>query len=585
MQIDMTMKMVGSQTQQPRSMGAFPEQFLDWIRYVLPQGRTLPEDVWQQRHRAILVLLWLHAIGIVGFGVLAGYGWAHGLVEGGVVAGTALLANWPNAGQRLRAAAASVGLVTASAVLVHLSGGFIEMHFHFFVMVIIISLYQDWVPFLLAISFVVLHHGVIGVLDPTAVYNHPSAWADPWKWAAIHAVFLLGASLASVVNWRLSEDTQRQQSEVTLQHSNQELSTWINELERRTEEIRLVNSMGELLQSCLNVEEAYRVIGHSALKLFPVGSGALYMLGASRNLLETVVQWGESSAIAPLFAPHECLALRLGRVHVIQDTQAGLLCQHVTTSGKPPPSYLCIPMMAQGEAWGVLHLRAAVLGPSWSEGSHDPKTHSNQQLAVTVAEQSALALANLKLRESLRQQSIRDPLTGLFNRRYLEETLERELARAERKATALAVIMMDIDHFKLFNDSFGHAAGDAVLRDLGKLLQQHVRGEDIACRYGGEEFALVLPEASLAVARQRAETLRERVQYLHVQHRAQALGAISLSLGVAVFPEHGATHETILHAADEALYRAKRGGHNQVCESSSVEAADHSDLARETPPL
>jgi signal transduction histidine kinase len=151
------------------------------------------------------VLLWIHAAAIFGYSLLGGFGWQHGLQEGGAVGLAAVLATIGPGGRRLRSAMASIGLLTSSAVLVHLSGGYIEMHFHFFVMVVVISLYQDWVPFLLAIGYVVLHHGVVGVLDPRAVYNHFDAWANPWKWALIHGVFVLGASVASLVNWRLTE--------------------------------------------------------------------------------------------------------------------------------------------------------------------------------------------------------------------------------------------------------------------------------------------------------------------------------------------------------------------------------------------
>jgi diguanylate cyclase (GGDEF)-like protein len=172
----------------------------------LPKGRSLPEEIWRRRHRGILVLLWAHAVGIACFGVLRGHGLAHSLSEAAVVAAIALLASHQQLARGLQSGAATVGLVTCSAILVHLSGGAIEMHFHFFVMVGVITLYQDWLPFLLAIGYVVLHHGVLGVLDPTTVYNHPAAWNNPWKWALIHGVFVVGASIASLTAWRLNEE-------------------------------------------------------------------------------------------------------------------------------------------------------------------------------------------------------------------------------------------------------------------------------------------------------------------------------------------------------------------------------------------
>jgi PAS domain S-box-containing protein len=171
----------------------------------MPAGGSLPDASWRDRHRAIVVLLWLHAVGIALFGIAAGYDPLHGLAEGGGVAVAAAFAGWGRLSRAARAGVATFGLVLSSAMLVHVSGGYVEFHFHFFVMVIVVSLYEDWVPFLLAVLWVVLEHGVVGVLMPTAVYNHPDAWAHPWKWAAIHGAFVVGASAASIAAWRLNE--------------------------------------------------------------------------------------------------------------------------------------------------------------------------------------------------------------------------------------------------------------------------------------------------------------------------------------------------------------------------------------------
>jgi len=173
----------------------------DWV----PVGGSLPEPTWRDRHRGVVALLWAHALGIALFGILAGYAPLHALTEGGAIALTALLASWRDTSRAARSGVATFGLVLSSALLVHVSGGYVEFHFHFFVMVIVVSLYEDWIPFILAIGFVVLEHGVVGVLAPTAVYNHPDAWAHPWKWAAIHGAFVVGASAASIAAWRLNE--------------------------------------------------------------------------------------------------------------------------------------------------------------------------------------------------------------------------------------------------------------------------------------------------------------------------------------------------------------------------------------------
>ncbi len=352
----------------------------------------------------------------------------------------------------------------------------------------------------------------------------------------------------------LHDITERKRAEEALQEANAKLTLWLGESEQRNRERSLLNEMGNLLQSCLTAQEAYRIIETIGPQLFPEGAGAVYMVSASRNVVEAGAAWGSLAQVERVFTPDDCWALRRGRIHRFDARGVNLPCPHL--AALPPSASLCAPMLAQGETLGVLHLRPAAVEAS--------RLEAEGQLAQTVADSLALALANLRLRETLRQQSIRDPLTGLFNRRYLEETLEREARRAARTQRPFGIIMLDLDHFKRFNDTFGHAAGDVLLRELGGFLQQHIRGGDIACRYGGEEFTLVLPEASLEVTRERAEHLREGAKHLHVQHGGQLLGTITLSLGVAAFPQHGVTGEEVLRAADAALYRAKRGGRDRA---------------------
>jgi diguanylate cyclase (GGDEF)-like protein len=356
--------------------------------------------------------------------------------------------------------------------------------------------------------------------------------------------------------------TERKQAEAALEQANMKLARWVVELEQRTLHITLLSEMGDLLQSCITAGEAYAVITQFAQKLFPAGSGVLGVLNVPKNLVEVVAAWGESPSGQRTFEPENCWALRRGRVYLMEAPGSGLLCGHVDPSLST--GYLCVPMMAQGEPLGVLHLQGGLSGPSQPDGSPGRVRESQHRLAVSVAEHIALALANLKLQETLRSQAIRDPLTGLFNRRYMEESLEREVRRAARSGTPLGIIMLDIDRFKRFNDAFGHEAGDALLGALGNFLRAHIRAEDIACRYGGEEFTLILPDASLDATRERAEQLREAVKELNVLHRGGSLGPVTLSLGVAVFPDHGSTGEAVLLAADGALYRAKHAGRDRV---------------------
>jgi diguanylate cyclase (GGDEF)-like protein/PAS domain S-box-containing protein len=353
--------------------------------------------------------------------------------------------------------------------------------------------------------------------------------------------------------------TKRRQTELALEQANEKLTAWVDELEERTRQITLLSDMGDLLQSCFTAEEAYVVIAGFIPKLFPCQSGVLGVLGTSRSLVEVVASWGPAPCSDRLFAPDKCWALRRGRPHRVETPVSGLVCAHIDASR--PGERLCVPMMAHGEPLGVLHLEVPSPAP---DGAPEAISESHQRLAVTAAEHIALALANLRLRETLRSQSIQDPLTGLFNRRYMEETLDLELARAIRAQRPVAVIMLDMDHFKSLNDANGHEAGDALLRELAGALKARVREGDIACRFGGEEFVLILPEAPLELATRRAEDLREAVKHLRVSHRGRLIGPVTASFGVAAFPDHGKTGANLLQAADTALYQAKADGRDRV---------------------
>jgi len=330
-------------------------------------------------------------------------------------------------------------------------------------------------------------------------------------------------------------------------------------LAERVNELDHINRLGELLHACFTLQEAYAVLERELRELFRGESGAVFACSASRNLIESVARWGANPQnSAGVFAMEECWALRSGRAHVVDDTRSGPLCTHLPSP--PPGAYLCTPLVAQGDALGVLHVAFFARGRL----AGVPLTEAKRRLADAVGEQVALGLANVKLREVLRSQSIRDPLTGLFNRRYMEETLEREVRRAQRAVRPMAVLMLDLDHFKRVNDEFGHDAGDALLRELGNLLLRNLRREDVACRYGGEEFVLVLPEASLADGERRAEELRDEIKRLRVSDKGRLLGPITASFGMAGYPEHGLAGNLLLRAADTALYRAKREGRDRV---------------------
>lgn len=343
-------------------------------------------------------------------------------------------------------------------------------------------------------------------------------------------------------------------SEQKLQHVNQELEERLKDLERRNQEMKILNEVSDFLQACLTVEEACFAISSFVKPLFPNCSGAIFMTNNSRNQVNLVAIWGDQLQSSEQFTPQDCWALRRGTVHYVNQSLQGLKCRHV--HGKLQKfSTLCVPMIAQGETLGLLYLN--------SDNESDI-SEIKQQLARTVAEQVSMAIANLKLRETLQQQSIHDPLMGLFNRRYLDEFFDQEIQRATRDRHGIGVIMLDIDHFKQFNDVYGHDAGDFVLQQVGQLLSRSVRGSDIACRYGGEEMTLLLPESSLAATARRAEEVCQRIRELKLKYKGEVLPNITSSLGVACFPEHGITRVDLLRAADEALYRAKTGGRDQV---------------------
>jgi diguanylate cyclase (GGDEF)-like protein len=355
---------------------------------------------------------------------------------------------------------------------------------------------------------------------------------------------------------KLMEERGQAQDELSVAHER--LKNSMGELESRNQEAGTLSEMADLLQSCFTLEEASGVIASSAQKLFRGFSGALLVFSASRNVLESTTTWGPSSPAERVFSPNDCWALRRGRLHHSASDEGAVRCTHFGAGPRLPS--LCTPLMAHGETLGILSL---VTEPN---GSAEAASISeiNAKLAVSVAEQAGLSFANLKLREKLRYQSVRDPLTGLFNRRYLDESLERELPNALRKKRSLGVIMLDVDRFKKFNDMFGHDAGDTVLRELGDYLAKFIRRGDLACRYGGEEFTLILPESSLEDTRRRAEELRTSFQQLSIKHRDIVLGKVTLSLGVAALPDHGTTAAELLAAADGALLKAKEEGRDRV---------------------
>ena len=348
--------------------------------------------------------------------------------------------------------------------------------------------------------------------------------------------------------------TLRKEAEKELQQMNQHLTSRVDELTQRNKEIELLAEMIEFLQSCITMEEASHAIPNFLEKLFPDYSGAIFLKNASHDLLEIVTGWGQDIKSQSLFSPKECWALRRLRTHKVDENQAGLFCSHI--SDNPYPKYsLCIPLMAQGETLGIFYL---------NKEKQSDCSIATQQLARNVAEQLSLGFANLKLQENLQYQSIRDGLTGLYNRRYLGECLEREITRAQTSQQLIGIIMLDIDHFKQLNDTWGHIAGDYVLQQIGNFVQENIRSSDLACRYGGEELAVIIFDSSREDTYQCAEKLRQGIKNLNLEHNQQVLPQITVSCGVAVYPQDGNNVDTLINIADTALYQAKKQGRDRV---------------------
>jgi diguanylate cyclase (GGDEF)-like protein len=343
--------------------------------------------------------------------------------------------------------------------------------------------------------------------------------------------------------------------EDAVRDTNQHLVLALADLEQSS----LVHEMARLLQGAMVIEELYRIVGNFAPRLFPGSSGALCVIDSSRNVIETTATWGDSSVCKPISLPDDCWALRDGRAHLVSDPQSGLICSHNARDGQS--AQICVPVSAQSEMLGVLHLQ------NRRGSSLEAFTDIELRLVHVVAEEIALSLANVGLREILRYQAFRDSLTGLYNRRFLQEALDLELRRAVRRSLPVAFVMLDVDGFKKVNDAYGHAAGDSLLQALATLLQSKIRASDVLCRYGGDEFCIVMPETSLEHAAMRGDECRSAVKLLSVQWEGKILAGITISLGVAAFPSCP-TSDVLFREADSALYSAKRSGCDRVQTSS-----------------
>jgi diguanylate cyclase (GGDEF)-like protein len=401
---------------------------------------------------------------------------------------------------------------------------------------------------------------------------------EPWHQVANLAV--AGSLVAYSIRLTFSQHRQqkelrvREKAENNLREARDQLTHSLQDVRLRATELNQLTELGQLLQSCVMESEAYLLIGAALARLLPECSGALYAMSPANHRAELIKEWGNTPPIEKIFEPTQCWAVRRGRAHNGNRSSSPIACSHL----KPGecPAALCIPLTTQGEIFGILVLLRNQAKLRLVGDVPPNALAKTRRMGAAVAEQMALTLANLRLRTALRDQAIRDPLTGLFNRRYLQETLERELQRAARKDRPVSVMMLDLDHFKGCNDEFGHEAGDAVLRAVGEFLRNRTRTEDIACRYGGEEFVVILPEASQENAYQRAQQIREGIKSLEIKHDPR-LNPTTVSIGLACSSSNLFDSTLLLEAADAALYQAKRDGRDRV--------AVHQPSARPGEPL
>jgi diguanylate cyclase (GGDEF)-like protein len=380
----------------------------------------------------------------------------------------------------------------------------------------------------------------------------------------ILSVGFTGLSIAVILalfGFLLRDATRRKGYETRLAEANEKLAGTIRALERQARESALLTGVRDELQLCVKPTQAQMCAVRYFEQLLPGTSGSLSLINNSRHIIETAAAWGTSIRMMDGFPVENCCGLRSGRMRWRRPQQSEVDCTHF--NGAAPEYYLCIPLAAYGDTLGFVYIEC--LSPGMA-AMVDAYMGPLQELV----ELSSIAIAGLNLRNRLENQSIRDGLTNLFNRHFMEIALDREIRRAERQQKQVAVLMLDVDHFKQFNDTYGHEAGDNVLREVADALRESAPAEGIVCRFGGEEFVAILPEMTLEGAIVLAEALRRTVSEIRIRNRGESLREITISIGVAVYPQHAESLEELLRVADRALYEAKHQGRNRVIPAESI---------------
>ncbi|NJP06501.1 MAG: diguanylate cyclase [Chloroflexaceae bacterium] len=351
---------------------------------------------------------------------------------------------------------------------------------------------------------------------------------------------------------------ERQRMHEALRTANHQLLRKVHELEWFNQSVAALNQLSSQLFACNHWEEMQQVIERQCQQIFAEESGVLYLNHPDQPLLEACMHWGNGT-ISPTMAVPDCWSIQRNQHCVGFHGLSQTCCEQPNLQAALS---VCVPLHAEGNTLGLFHVQ--------STSVESTRSLAMQQMAYAVGDLIAVALANLNLRETLRQQSIRDPLTNLFNRRYLEEIVLHEFERAEQYGQLVSLLLLDMDHFKAINDTFGHDIGDCVLCRLAELLQTQTRSHGIVCRYGGEEFLIVLPDTSLVQAYTEAEALRMAFHQIDFACYDKRLQTLSFSAGVAAFPTHGTSADAVIQAADVALYQAKKLGRNCVVIADKV---------------
>lgn len=373
-------------------------------------------------------------------------------------------------------------------------------------------------------------------------------------WVEIMAISGMGISIALVLLNGMAYRRERRvhhRAAQSTQLAHDQLAESLADIEKEHVATQALANFASLLQGCQTIEDIFQVAKHSINNILPNTSGTFYLMRTSRDHVEAQADWGQAWPERPdSFMPVHCWGMRQGRS--FKSVPHQLCCPH--RQGQTTVSMdwsTCVPMTAQGSEVGLLFIQ-------------HPEKWNGSAMAEAVSEQLALAITNMRLRETLRTQSLRDPLTGLSNRREIDEQLPREIARSQQDKQPMSLLVLDIDHFKRFNDRFGHDAGDDVLREFSHTLRQSVRTQDIVARMGGEEFMIVLLGTNAKQAQQVADHIRVQVEAMNVSHRGISLGKVTTSIGVAECPQHATDAQTLITMADAALYQAKNQGRNRV---------------------